>query len=163
MTKTISNNYKDEDFASKSKEDMTLLKDLFAFLIEKFDASYVIDGDMEKIKVCKFSVDFENGCNDIPSKFTLNINGETVYSDSLTKYYIDQCRGGGSPFLFRNIESEEVGIAIRFRNTTRFYDEYEDKKLGEELKSYAQKYYNQWNHIIHNVKYWNPLQFGYKF
>ena len=161
MTSTISDNFENEDFAGKSKEDMNLLKDLFSFLIENFEASYIIDGDMENIKFCNFSVEFEN--NDIPSKFTLSINGETVYSDSLAKYYIDQCRGGGSPFLFRNIESEDVGIAIKFSKATRFYEEYEDKKLGNELKSYAQKYYERWIHLIRNIKYWNPSQFGIYF
>ena len=147
------------DIVSNSKKSINLLKDLFLYLIENFEATYVIDGDMENLRNSKLSVEFKNGVYNISSKFILSINDESVYSGFLTDYFIDQCRGGGSPFLFRSIESEDKGIAIRFNRATRFYDEYQDRKLGIELKSYAQNYYNQWVYKNRNLKYWNESQF----
>ena len=149
-----------EDIVSNSKKRINLLKDLFSYLIENFEASYVINGDMKNLRNSKLSVEFKNEVYNIPSKFILSIDDEAVYSGYLTNYFIDQCRGGGSPFVFRNIESENKGIAIRFSRATRFYDEYEDRKLGEAVKYCAQKYYNLWLHINCNVKRWNPSQFG---
>ena len=88
--------------------------------------------------------------------------GHKVFTGELKNYYIDQCRGGGSPFLFRNIEGENKGISVQFYHTKRFYDEYEDKELGAKLKSLAKDYYDAWKDSVTGVRNWNSSQFGYK-
>ena len=139
---------------------IALLKNLFSSLIENFEASYVIDGNMENLKKGRLSLGFEESGDD--TRFVLRSEASQVFTGLLKDYYIDQCRGGGSPFLFRNIESENKRIAIRFTKATRFYDEYEDKELGAKIKSLAKDYYDVWLYENRNLKYWNYSQFGYK-
>lgn len=139
---------------------IALLKNLFSCLIENFEASYVIDGNMENLKKGRLSLGFEESGDD--TRFVLRSEDSQVFTGLLKDYYIDQCRGGGSPFLFRNIESENKRIAIRFTKATRFYDEYEDKELGAKIKSLAKDYYDVWLYENRNLKYWNYSQFGYK-
>lgn len=139
---------------------IALLKNLFSCLIENFEASYVIDGNMEDLKKCRLSLGFEESGDG--TRFVLRSEDSQVFTGLLKDYYIDQCRGGGSPFLFRNIESENKRIAIRFTKATRFYDEYEDKELGAKIKSLAKDYYDVWLYENRNLKYWNYSQFGYK-
>ncbi len=139
---------------------IALLKNLFSCLIENFEASYVIDGNMEDLKKGRLSLGFEESGDD--TSFVLRSEDSQVFTGLLKDYYIDQCRGGGSPFLFRNIEAENKGILIRFTDATRFYDEYEDKELGAKVKDLAKAYYDVWLYENRNLKYWNYSQFGYK-
>lgn len=143
-----------------NNEKIELLKNLFSCLIENFEASYVIDGNMDELKKVRFSLVFEEAGDD--TRFILRSGDRLVFTGLLKDYFIDQCRGGGSPFLFRNIEAENKGIAIRFTKATRFYDEYEDKELGAKLKSLAKDYYDVWLYENRKLKYWNYSQFGYK-
>ena len=143
-----------------NNEKIELLKNLFSCLIENFEASYVIDGNMEDLKKGRLSLVFEEAGDD--TRFVLRSEDSQVFTGLLKDYFIDQCRGGGSPFLFRNIENENKGIEIRFTKATRFYDEYEDKELGAKLKSLAKDYYDVWLYENRNLKYWNYSQFGYK-
>ena len=143
-----------------NNEKIELLKNLFSCLIENFEASYVIDGNMDELKKVRFSLVFEEAGDD--TRFVLRSEDSQVFTGLLKDYYIDQCRGGGSPFLFRNIEAENKGIEIRFTKATRFYDEYEDKELGARLKDLAKAYYDVWLYENRNLKYWNYSQFGYK-
>ncbi len=139
---------------------IVLLKNLFYCLIENFEASYVIDGNMEDLKNGRLSLGFEESGDD--TRFVLRAEDSHVFTGLLKNYYIDQCRGGGSPFLFRNIEAENKGITIRFPKATRFYDEYEDKELGAKLKGLAKAYYDVWLYENRNLRYWNSYQFGYE-
>lgn len=143
-----------------NNEKIELLKNLFSCLIENFEASYVIDGNMKDLKKGRLSLGFEESGDD--TRFVLRSEDNQVFTGLLKDYYIDQCRGGDSPFLFRNIEAENKGIAIRFTKATRFYDEYEDKELGARLKDLAKAYYDVWLYENRNLKYWNYSQFGYK-
>ena len=143
-----------------NNEKIALLKNLFSCLIENFEASYVIDGNMDELKKVRFSLVFEEAGDD--TRFILRSEDRLVFTGLLKDYYIDQCRGGGSPFLFRNIEAENKGIEIRFTKATRFYDEYEDKELGSRLKGLAKAYYDVWLYENRNLKYWNYSQFGYE-
>ena len=59
--------------------------------------------------------------------------------------------------------SENRGVAIKFYHADRFYDDYEDKKLGAKVKSLAKDYYDVWKEDRSTrVRYWNYSQFGYK-
>ena len=148
------------DFFDNPVQKMELLKNLFSCLIENFEVCYVIDGNMDELKNGRLLLSFESSGDD--TKFILRSEDNHVFTGLLKDYYIDQCRGGGSPFLFRNNEAENKGIAIRFTSATRFYDEYEDKELGAKLKGFAKDYYDVWLYENRNLKYWNYSQFGYK-
>ena len=131
-----------------------VLVNLLKYLVENFKATYQIDGDSDSLSTKKLSIDFMDAENN--TKFILSSDEGEVFTGFLKDYYIDQCRGGGSPFLFRNFESETKGIEIRFTDTTRFFDEYENKESGEKLKSLAKEYYDIWCHERGcRVRYWN--------
>ena len=134
-----------------------LLKKLFLFLIENCKSRYRFDGNMHEIKYDRLSLSFEGDGEN--TKFILKSAGHKVFAGELKNYYIDQCRGGGSPFLFRNIEGENKGISVQFYHTKRFYDEYEDKELGAKLKSLAKDYYDVWKDSDTSVRNWNSSQF----
>lgn len=144
----------------ENDEKMQLLKNLFSCLIENCEFFYVLDGNMDDMKRDRLTLSFEGEGK--KTKFILKLNGSEIFTGNLNHYYIDQCRGGGSPFLFRNIEAENKGIEIRFTKATCFYDEYEDKELGAKIKSLAKDYYDVWLYENRNLKYWNYSQFGYK-
>ena len=131
-----------------------VLVNLLKYLVENFKATYQIDGNPDTLSIEKFSLDFVDAENE--TKFILSSEEGEVFSGLLKDYYIDQCRGGGSPFLFRNFESEAKGIEIRFTDATRFFSEYENKELGEKLRTLAHSYYNIWCHERGcRVRYWN--------
>ena len=77
---------------------MELLKNLFSCLIENFEVCYVIDGNMDELKNGRLLLSFESSGDD--TKFILRSEDNHVFTGLLKDYYIDQCRGGGSPFLF---------------------------------------------------------------
>ncbi len=143
-----------------NEEKIEVLIKLFNCLVENFKGLYQIDGNSDTLSSQKLSLVFQGEGDE--RKFILSSEKNAVYTGNLKDYFIDQCRGGGSPFLFRNIEDENKGIAIRFTKATRFYDEYEDKELGAKLKSLAKDYYDVWLYENRNLKYWNYSQFGYK-
>ena len=143
-----------------NEEKIEVLIKLFNCLVENFNGLYQIDGNSDTLSSQKLSLVFQGEGDE--RKFILSSEKNAVYTGNLKDYFIDQCRGGGSPFLFRNIEDENKGIAIRFTKATRFYDEYEDKELGAKLKSLAKDYYDVWLYENRNLKYWNYSQFGYK-
>ena len=151
---------KQEETDKPLNKKMELLKNLFSCLIENCEFFYVLDGNMDDMKRDRLTLSFEGERE--KTKFILKLNGSEIFTGNLNHYYIDQCRGGGSPFLFRNIEAENKGIEIRFPKATRFYDEYEDKELGARLKDLAKAYYDVWLYENRNLKYWNYSQFGYK-
>lgn len=131
-----------------------VLVNLFKCLVENFKATYQIDGNPDSLSTKKLSLDFVDEEND--TKFILTSEGNELFSGFLKDYYIDQCRGGGSSFLFRNFESELKGIEIRFTDASRFFDEYENKESGEKLKSLSKAYYDIWFHEPGcRVRYWN--------
>ena len=143
-----------------NEEKIEVLIKLFNCLVENFKGLYQIDGNSDTLSSQKLSLEFQGEGDE--RKFILSSEKNAVYTGNLKDYFIDQCRGGGSPFLFRNIEDENKGIEIRFTKATRFYDEYEDKELGAKLKSLAKDYYDVWLYENRNLKYWNYSQFGYK-
>ncbi len=143
-----------------NEEKIEVLIKLFNCLVENFKGLYQIDGNSDTLSSQKLSLVFQGEGDE--RKFILSSEKNAVYTGNLKDYFIDQCRGGGSPFLFRNIEDENKGIAICFTKATRFYDEYEDKELGAKLKSLAKDYYDVWLYENRNLKYWNYSQFGYK-
>ena len=143
-----------------NEEKIEVLIKLFNCLVENFKGLYQIDGNSDTLSSQKLSLVFQGEGDE--RKFILSSEKNAVYTGNLKDYFIDQCRGGGSPFLFRNIEAENKGIAIRFTKATRFYNEYEDKELGAKLKSLAKDYYDVWLYENRNLKYWNYSQFGYK-
>ena len=143
-----------------NEEKIEVLIKLFNCLVENFKGLYQIDGNSDTLSSQKLSLVFQGEGDE--RKFILSSEKNAVYTGNLKDYFIDQCRGGESPFLFRNIEDENKGIEIRFTKATRFYDEYEDKELGAKLKSLAKDYYDVWLYENRNLKYWNYSQFGYK-
>ena len=131
-----------------------VLVNLLKYLVVNFKATYQIDGNPDTLRIEKLSLDFVYAEND--TKFILSSEGNEVFSGFLKDYYIDQCRGGGSPFLFRNCESETKGIEIRFTDATRFFSEYENKESGEKLRTLAHGYYDIWCHEPGcRVRCWN--------
>ena len=144
----------------ENDDKIDLLKNLFSCLIENCEFFYVFDGNMDESKYDRLSLTYEGEAKN--TKFILKLDGRKIFTGNLNDYYVDQCRGGGSPFLFRNKESESQGIAIKFYHTDRFYDEYEDKKLGAKVKSLAKDYYDTWKEDPSTrVRFWNYSQFGY--
>ena len=143
-----------------NEEKIEVLIKLFNCLVENFKGLYQIDGNSDTLSSQKLSLEFQGEGDE--RKFILSSEKNAVYTGNLKDYFIDQCRGGGSPFLFRNIEAENKGIEIRFTKATCFYDEYEDKELGVKIKSLAKDYYDVWLYENRNLKYWNYSQFGYK-
>lgn len=149
---------KKQEDADNPVRKMLLLKNLFSYLIENCEFFYVFDGNMDEIKYARLSLSFVGEGEN--TKFILKSDGNEIFTGDLNDYYMDQCRGGGSPFLFRNKESENKGIAIKFSHTDRFYDEYKDKELGAKLKSLAKDYYDIWKtDLSTRVRYWNYSQF----
>ena len=160
-TRNTGKTEKQEETDKLLNKKMELLKNLFSCLIENCEFFYVFDGNMDDMKCNRLTLSFEGeGKN---TKFILKSDGSEIFTGNLNNYYMDQCRGGGSPFLFRKKESEDQGIAIKFYHADRFYNDYEDKKLGAKVKSLAKDYYDVWKEDPSTrVRYWNYSQFGYK-
>lgn len=145
----------------ENDEKMQLLKNLFSCLIENSEFFYVLDGNMDDMKRDRLTLSFEGEGEN--TKFILKSDNGEIFTSNLNDYYLDQCRGGGSPFLFRNKESESQGIAIKFYHADRFYDQYKDKELGAKVKGLSKDYYDVWKEDRSTrVRYWNYSQFGYK-
>ena len=160
-TKDTCKTEKQEETENPVHKKMELLKNLFSCLIENCEFFYVFDGNMDDMKRDRLTLSFEGEGK--KTKFILKLNGSEIFTGNLNNYYMDQCRGGGSHFLFRNKESESQGIAIRFAHADRFYDEYDDKELGAKVKSLAKDYYDAWKEDRSTrVRFWNYSQFGYK-
>ena len=160
-TRNTGKTEKQEETDYPVHKKMELLKNLFSCLIENCELFYVVDGNMDEKKSDRLSLTFEGEGEN--TKFILKSDGSEIFIGNLNDYYMDQCRGGGSPFLFRNKESENQGVAIKFYHADRFYDDYEDKKLGAKVKSLAKEYYDAWKEDPSTrVRYWNYSQFGYK-
>ena len=87
----------------ENDDKIDLLKNLFSCLIENCEFFYVFDGNMDESKYDRLSLTYEGEAKN--TKFILKLDGRKIFTGKLNDYYVDQCRGGGSPFLFRNKES----------------------------------------------------------
>ena len=137
-----------------NEDKKEVLINLFKCLVENLKGEYQIDGNPDTLNSGMLSIVIQGEGDE--AKFILSSEGNEVFTGLLKDYYIAQCRGGGSPFLFRNIESELKGLEIRFPKATRFFGEYEDKDLGDKLRTLAHSYYDIWCHERGcDVRRWN--------